>query len=385
MNQEPNHSFLFGSQVDPPRQWRSYATSLVVHIAVVILLLLIPIAITREVQERTQLVTTLIAPQIKPYKPKIKPPKVEPPKTVAKNFVAPKLPEVKPRPEVKPLVPPPPAPKIVEETPKPIPQPQVAAAAPKPLPKIDTPEPAPAPALKAQVKTGIFGQQEAAKNVQVSKQAKVGGFGDPNGVQASPDSKSTLMAKVGGFDMPQGEGNSGGGGRGNTGGVVRQGGFGSAEGSGSGPGGTGKGIGNGTVKTSGFGSPDGGGGNGTGGNGKGGTVKTGSFGENQAPAPQQVQKPKVENPATTPVEILTKPRPVYTQEARNLHLEGQVAVEVIFGASGSVQVVRVVSGLGHGLDQAAEQAASQIRFRPGTRGGVPVDTRATVRITFELT
>jgi TonB family protein len=90
-------------------------------------------------------------------------------------------------------------------------------------------------------------------------------------------------------------------------------------------------------------------------------------------------------PSTTPVEILSKPRPVYTQEARDMHLEGEVSLEVVFSASGSVQVLRVIQGLGHGLDQAAERAATQIRFKPGMRGGSPVDTRATIHITFELT
>jgi TonB family protein len=115
-------------------------------------------------------------------------------------------------------------------------------------------------------------------------------------------------------------------------------------------------------------------------------VKTGGFGDDTAVVgPQPVQRVQAKAPANTPVEILSKPKPVYTQEARNLRLEGEVSLEVVFSASGSVQVVRVVRGLGHGLDEAAEQAAAQIKFHPGTRDGVPVDTRATVHIVFELT
>jgi TonB family protein len=49
-----------------------------------------------------------------------------------------------------------------------------------------------------------------------------------------------------------------------------------------------------------------------------------------------------------------------------------------------VQVIRVVSGLGHGLDEAAMQAARQIRFRPALRNGQPVDFHAHVRIEFRL-
>jgi len=47
-----------------------------------------------------------------------------------------------------------------------------------------------------------------------------------------------------------------------------------------------------------------------------------------------------------------------------LRIEGDVVLEVVFLASSQVQVIRVVSGLSHGLDETAIQAAKQIRFRP---------------------
>jgi len=47
-------------------------------------------------------------------------------------------------------------------------------------------------------------------------------------------------------------------------------------------------------------------------------------------------------------------------------------------------VIRVVSGLSHGLDETAIQAAKQIRFRPAKRDGQPVDFPARVRIEFRL-
>jgi len=88
--------------------------------------------------------------------------------------------------------------------------------------------------------------------------------------------------------------------------------------------------------------------------------------------------------ATTGVAILSKPNPGYSTEARTIKLEGDVVLEVVFLASGQVQVIRVVSGLGHGLDEAAMQAARQIRFRPAQRNGQPVDFHAHVRIEFRL-
>jgi TonB family protein len=87
---------------------------------------------------------------------------------------------------------------------------------------------------------------------------------------------------------------------------------------------------------------------------------------------------------TAAVDILSMPNPLYSNEGRTLRMEGDVVLEVVFLASGQVQVIRVVSGLGHGLDEAAIQAAKQIHFRPAKRDGLPVDSPARVRIEFRL-
>ena len=84
------------------------------------------------------------------------------------------------------------------------------------------------------------------------------------------------------------------------------------------------------------------------------------------------------------MEILYKPVPIYTAEARQLHLEGEVLVRVTFEANGGLRVEQVVRGLGHGLDEAALRAAQQIQFRPARRNGQPYDSTALVRIVFEL-
>src|SRR5437588_1602288 len=88
--------------------------------------------------------------------------------------------------------------------------------------------------------------------------------------------------------------------------------------------------------------------------------------------------------ASMGVSILYEPNPAYSNEARILKMEGDVVLEVVFLASSQVQVVRVVSGLGHGLDEAALQAAKLIRFKPAQRNGQPVDFPARVRIEFRL-
>lgn len=85
-----------------------------------------------------------------------------------------------------------------------------------------------------------------------------------------------------------------------------------------------------------------------------------------------------------PVEILFKPTPVYTEEARSLKLEGEVLLDVEFAATGTVSVLKVVRGLGHGLDEAATAAAKQIRFKPAQSGGRPIRFWTTVHIVFRL-
>jgi TonB family protein len=84
------------------------------------------------------------------------------------------------------------------------------------------------------------------------------------------------------------------------------------------------------------------------------------------------------------VEITYKPQPVYTEDARNLKLEGEVLLEVSFGANGTLHVNRVVRGLGHGLDEAAIAAANKMRFKPALRMGQPVDSTAVVHVLFQL-
>lgn len=85
-----------------------------------------------------------------------------------------------------------------------------------------------------------------------------------------------------------------------------------------------------------------------------------------------------------PIEVLSKPRPAYTDEARARKIEGEVAVEAVFTAAGQVRALRVVRPLGHGLDAEALRAAEAIRFKPAKRNGVPVDQVAVVRIVFQL-
>jgi TonB family protein len=84
------------------------------------------------------------------------------------------------------------------------------------------------------------------------------------------------------------------------------------------------------------------------------------------------------------VEIISKPNPVYTEEARQLKLQGEVLLEVLFGANGQLHVNRVVRGMGHGLDEAAVSAANKIRFKPAQHYDQAIDSTAIVHVVFQL-
>ena len=57
---------------------------------------------------------------------------------------------------------------------------------------------------------------------------------------------------------------------------------------------------------------------------------------------------------------------------------------MVFEASGRLRVLKVIRGLGHGLDENAQRAAEQIRFKPAMQEGQPADSTATVHIVFQL-
>ena len=93
---------------------------------------------------------------------------------------------------------------------------------------------------------------------------------------------------------------------------------------------------------------------------------------------------KTEVPVSTNLEVLSKPPVRYTSEARKQRVQGDVVLRVTFMASGRVIVQGVVHGLGYGLDEEARRVAQEIRFRPATRNGQPVDLTTNITITFQL-
>ena len=234
-----------------------------------------------------------------------------------------------PAPIVAPRIPPPPAPPrpvrelVKAEVPKPLPVTPVVAklVEPAPAPLVPAVErPIEKPVVQRPPETGLFERTNAARTNQAAAAVTTGGFGSQT---ASTRAANETAVTTGGF-------------------------------------------------SSGARAPRA---------AAGGEVQTAGFDQR---APAQPSVAAVTKANDRPVEIVFKPTPEYTDEARSARIEGTVSLELEFTAAGDVRVLRVVRGLGHGLDEAAQRAALRIRFKPAQSDSGPVDSRATVHITFRL-
>jgi TonB family protein len=320
--------------------WRSYALSMAVHggLAALAFAVVVPMAV--EVRKSLGHIS-FVAP-VPAYKRSPEVPHLVLPKSMARAVVPPPAKIFMPPPV---LVPPLKPPQIVKA-------PEITPVQAPPELKIELPPPP-----KVPVQTGVFQPATEPAKTTMAQKVQVGGFGDPNGAHPSETSRQTpvTLARVGTFDLPDNTGHNGAGGKVQAGNTIRQTGFGS-----SGEPGRPRAVAHNDA------------------------VQTTAFGDAALTPPPSAKKIELAADVTQ-VEILFKPKPAYTSEAREMRLEGEVSLQVVFQASGTIRVVRVVQGLGHGLDEAAQQAAQRVRFKPAMRGGVPVDTSATIRINFELT
>jgi len=74
----------------------------------------------------------------------------------------------------------------------------------------------------------------------------------------------------------------------------------------------------------------------------------------------------------------------YPEEARRAGVEGTVVLSITIDDRGTVVEARIVSGPGHGLDEAARDAIRKFRFRPAVKNGEPVSTELKYSYTFLL-
>lgn len=82
--------------------------------------------------------------------------------------------------------------------------------------------------------------------------------------------------------------------------------------------------------------------------------------------------------------ISSKPKPSYTDAARQNQVVGVVVLKVILKFDGSIGSISVVSGLPNGLTEQAIAAARNIKFTPAQKDGVPVSVSVQVEYVFNL-
>jgi periplasmic protein TonB len=80
--------------------------------------------------------------------------------------------------------------------------------------------------------------------------------------------------------------------------------------------------------------------------------------------------------------LVSRPTPAYTAEAQAAGVSGKVRVEITVDEHGRVVSVRLVQGLGHGLDEAALAAARGMTFEAAVRCGKPAAATFKVGFTF---
>jgi TonB family protein len=82
--------------------------------------------------------------------------------------------------------------------------------------------------------------------------------------------------------------------------------------------------------------------------------------------------------------LLRRVDPEYSDTARKARVQGNVVLVIEVWEDGRAHNIRLESGLGLGLDEAAVKAVEQWRFKPGTKSGVPVRVGARVDVHFRL-
>lgn len=338
----------FGVMASPRQSQASLYGSIAINVVLALIVIILGAAARRTVLDNRKREAVLVMPvEIKPVPPpKVIPPKFPPPKPLPTPPPKVVLPEVKPieLPHPQPMAHPLPA-----VTPAP-PRQVVAAAAPKP--------------------TAVnLGRSASVPNQDAHPAAvSLGAQNNPIAPSNRPAVAAIDLGHTGLRGMPPGSG------RGPNSAAVN---LGSGQ-----PQGSIGGAGSHAVQGVKLGGVTGGTGNKPG-NGLGSRPAQVALGHAPEPAASSVHLDHP--PVRQGPQVVYKPEPVYTAEARALHLEGRVAVRIKVASGGQVSVLGVTSGLGHGLDESAVRAIQGTRFRPALdNSGKPVDWEGVVNVTFQL-
>ena len=82
--------------------------------------------------------------------------------------------------------------------------------------------------------------------------------------------------------------------------------------------------------------------------------------------------------------IIYSVAPEFAQEAMKAKTGGNVLVNLVVDQNGIPTNVRVVRGIGNGLDEKAVEAVSKYRFKPSMEHGQPVPVEINVEVKFQI-
>lgn len=85
-----------------------------------------------------------------------------------------------------------------------------------------------------------------------------------------------------------------------------------------------------------------------------------------------------------PFQVLKKPRPMYTDAARQNIIIGVIRLNVLFKADGTIGEITIVKSLPFGLTEEAILGAREIKFVPKTINGIPQDLIKPVEYRFDI-
>lgn len=90
------------------------------------------------------------------------------------------------------------------------------------------------------------------------------------------------------------------------------------------------------------------------------------------------------NSRITPIKVIFKPTPDYTNSARRNQVQGVVRLRVSFLANGNIGSISTIEGLPDGLTEQAISVAGEIKFEPAKRNGIPYTVTKQVQYNFTL-
>ena len=82
--------------------------------------------------------------------------------------------------------------------------------------------------------------------------------------------------------------------------------------------------------------------------------------------------------------VVFKVDPEYSEEARKAKYSGTVTLQLVVDVDGRAKNIRVMHGVGLGLDEKAIEAVQKWKFLPGRKDGQAVAVYATVEVNFRL-